>query len=159
MRVKGKLSPTVIMREMARVDQLRKWLGEAEETQVILDTIEGESQALEMLDIVVDEWESDKGLAEKTRERAARIERRADKGRYLAQAIIEKIGVSKLERPGYTASIGSGVPSVVVTDDSIIPRHLMAPDKMAIKAALSKGENVPGCTLNNMPPVLRIRTK
>lgn len=159
MRVRGKVSSTALMREMGRVDQLRKWLGEAEETQVILDTIEGETQALEMLDIIVDEWESDKGNAEKCRARATRIEQRADKTRYLAQAILERIGVNKLERAAYTMSVGAGVPSVIITDDKVIPRHLMAPDKTAIKSALSKGENVPGCTLNNVPPVLRIRTK
>lgn len=153
-----KPSPTALMREMAKVDQLRHWLGEAEETQVIIDTIEGETQALEMLDIIVEEWESDVGHAEKAKARADRIKRRADKSRHLAQAIMEKIGATKLERPGYTATIGKGVPSLVITDDSIIPRKLMAPDKTAIKAALVKGENIPGCSLNNVPPVLRIKT-
>ena len=156
---KAKPSPTMLMREMARVDQLRAWLGEAADAQLLLDTIEGETQALEMLDVVIDEWESDKGHAEKAKARAQRIEKRAERGRFLAQAIMEKIGQQKLVRPGYTATIAKGTPSVHVTDAAVVPRKFLAPDKLAIRSALCDGENVPGCTLNNVPPVLRISTK
>lgn len=156
---KSKVSPTALMREMSKVSQIRSWLGEDRDIESVLATIESESDALEKLDLIVDEWESDRTIAQKAKERAARIERRADKGRYIAQAIMEQIGVSKLERPGYTASIGAGVPSLIVTDADRIPRQYMAPDKAGIKAVLLKGQEVPGCTLNNVPPVLRIRTK
>lgn len=156
---KARPSPTALMREMSRVDQLKMWLGEAAEAQLILDTIEGETQALEMLDLIVECVIADKKLSEGAAARALRFKTRADKGRFLAQAVMEKIGASKLERPIYTAAITKGVPSLHITDDTRIPRQYMSPNKTSIKAALVKGEDIPGCTLNNVPTTLRITSK
>lgn len=160
MKARHKLpSPGALMYDMAKVDQIRAWLGEARDVESVLATIESETDALEKLDIIVDEWESDKTNAEKGRARAIRIEARANKAKFLAQQIMEKFGVAKLERPAYTATIGQGVPSLVITDEKRIPPRLMRPDKDAIKAELKGGKEVPGCSLNNSPPTLRITMK
>jgi hypothetical protein len=150
-------SPTRVMLEMAKVDQIRKWLGEARDAESILATIESETDAIETLDLVVDALMSDKDMSDRAYARGKRMKERSDKGRFLALQIMEKFGTAKIERSDYTASIGSGIPSVVINDDAIIPRRFLSPDKDAIRAALKQGENVPGATLNNAPTVLRIK--
>ena len=58
------------------------------------------------------------------------------------------------------ASVSRGVPSVVIVDETLISPTLMraAPDKKAIAAAIKAGGAVPGATLSNAAPVLRITT-
>jgi Siphovirus Gp157 len=150
-------SPTSIMLEMAKVDQIKEILGETRDAESILASIESETDALEKLDVIVECVMSDKDRSDKASRRAKRLKERAAFGRFVVMQIMEKFGTSKIERAEYTASIGAGVPSVVISDDTIIPRRFLSPDKDAIQAALKQGENVPGATLNNAPPVLRIR--
>lgn len=151
-------SPTALMREMALVDQIKMFLGEAADAQLLIDTIEGETQALEYLDLVIECFNGDKKNADDAYARGQRFAKRVERSRILAQQIMEKIGSAKIERSGYTASLGAGPPSVKITDEARIPRQYMAPEKNAIKKALKAGEAVPGATLNNAPTILRITT-
>lgn len=152
-------SPTSLMVAMSRVDQLKQLLGESPDPKLVLDTIEGETQTFELLDALCELALADKKVGEEAADRAKRLKQRAEKWRGIARQVMDRIGLPKLERPVYTISFSAGTPSLVITDTSRIPRELMAPDKDAIKAAIKAGREIPGCTLNNSPPVMRISGK
>ena len=126
---------------------------------LLLNTIEGESDVLEVLDRVVEAAIADKKLAELARERAKRIEARADRARGVALQIIEALGVSPLERGVYTASV-SYHRELGSLDESVLPEAFIrrAPDKIAIAKALRAGQEVAGASLGNNAPRLIIRT-
>jgi Siphovirus Gp157 len=125
---------------------------------LLLNTIEGESDVLEVLDRVVEAAIADKKLAELARERAKRIEARADRARSVALQIIEALQVSPLERPLYSASI-SYPRKPLVTNADELPKEMIreAPDMVAIGKALRAGETIPGAELKNPEPQLTIR--
>ena len=125
---------------------------------LLLNTIEGESDVLEVLDRVVEAAIADKKLAELARERAKRIEARADRARGVALQIIEALQVSPLERPLYSASI-SYPRKPLVTNADELPKEMIreAPDMVAIGKALRAGETIPGAELKNPEPQLTIR--
>ena len=125
---------------------------------LLLNTIEGESDVLEVLDRVVEAAIADKKLAELARERAKRIEARAERARGVALQIIEALQVSPLERPLYSASISYPRKPLVTNADALpgtFIRH--APDLVAIGKALRAGELIPGAELKNPEPQLTIR--
>lgn len=126
---------------------------------LLLNTIEGESDVLEVLDRVIEHAIADAKLVELARERAKRIEERAKRTRNVALQIIEALGVSPLERPVYTASV-SYHRELGSLDESTLPaefwRH--APDKVAITKALRAGKEIPGASLGNDQPRLTLRT-
>ena len=82
---------------------------------LLLNTIEGESDVLEVLDRVIEHAIADAKLVELARERAKRIEERAKRTRNVALQIIEALRVWPLERPIYTASI-TQIGKPIVTD-------------------------------------------
>ena len=126
---------------------------------LLLNTIEGESDVLEVLDRVVEAAIADKKLAELARERAKRIEARADRARGVALRILEALQVSPLERPLYSASI-SYPRKPIVTDAMAVPDKFsrVSVDMIAIGKALRAGELIPGAELKNPEPMLTIRT-
>jgi Siphovirus Gp157 len=62
--------------------------------------------------------------------------------------------------PDMTVSVGNSKPKVLITDENALPMDLCIaewrPDKKAIGEALSGGRDVPGATLGNAEPCLRI---
>ena len=154
-------SPTALMQTMAGVDRLRQLLGEDADSQLVLDTIEGETNALEMLDAIVETILADEALANAAKERATRMEARADKRRAIVQRIMERIGQKKLERPLATLVIAAGPTSVVIAREDLVPNEYWRSvlDKHAINRAIKSDLEVPGATLSNAPPVLRILIK
>lgn len=125
-----------------------------------LDTLEGETDAMEVADYLIDAALSDDALVEamKSQERALkerreRIEWRAAQKRNAMLDVLRAIGVKKLERPRATISQRAGSERVEITDESAVPSQLCtvktttAPDKNAIKELLKIGEEIPGCAL------------
>ena len=135
-------------------------LPDDEDYGLLLSTIEGESDILEVLDRVVEHAISDNKLAELARERARRIEARSDRAREIATRIVEALGVSPLERPIYTASIMQ-IRKSIVTDAMAVPDKFSRTtiDMIALGKALRAGEEVPGAELSNAEPSLRITTR
>lgn len=83
------------------------------------------------------------------------LERRAESIRTYLQHNMQRCGITKIESPWFQISIRKNPPSVVVDDPALIPADLMrqpeppppAPDKKAIKEALTNGFAVPGARL------------
>lgn len=147
--------------ELSKIDHLRELLGSDAEPQLLLDTIEGETNLLEHLDEIVRAIIVDEGYAEIVRERIKRLETRAAKRRAVVLQIMERMSLKKAERPEYTLSVAAGVPSVHITHPDLISLgyQRMSPDKAAIARDLKQGIPVDGAQLSNAPPVLRISVR
>jgi len=134
-------------------------LPDDEDYGLLISTVEGESDILEVLDRVVEHAVADSKLAELARLRARRIEARADRARDIATRIVEALAISPLERPVYTASITYPRKPLVTNADEL-PREYIreSADMIAIGKALRAGETIPGAELRNPEPQLTIRT-
>ena len=149
-----------IERAMSAAMEVISTLPDDEDHALLLGSLEGETDIMEVLDRVIESSIADKKLAEMARERAKRVEERAQKSREIAIRIIEALGVSPLERPIYTASLMQIRKSIVTNSDEL-PKEFIreSPDMIAINKALRAGEEVPGAELSNTEPSLRITTR
>lgn len=125
-----------------------------------LDTLEGETDATEVADWLIEGILHDEALIEAMKAQEAtqkarreRIEARAKAKRRVAVDLLEAAGLKKMERPRATISRLAGRVGVSITDEASIPSQLCvtktitSPDKAAIKAQLEAGETVPGAEL------------
>ena len=133
-------------------------LPDDEDYGLLISTVEGESDILEVLDRVVEHAVADSKLAELARLRARRIEARADRARDIATRIVEALAISPLERPVYTASITYPRKPLVTNADELPPEYIcQSADMIAIGKALRAGETIPGAELRNPEAQLTIR--
>ena len=149
-----------IERAMSAAMEVISTLPDDEDHALLLGSLEGEPDIMEVLDRVIESSIADNKLAELARERAKRVEERASRSREIALRIIEALGVSPLERPIYTASLMQIRKSIVTNSDEL-PKEFIreSPDMIAINKALRAGEEVPGAQLSNAEPSLRITTR
>ena len=149
---------------------LRDELGEDYDDETFLDTLDGETDALDIADHLITSMQDDEALAAAAKEQAnaltARSKRLADRGRAKRRsllAVMDAMGVLKLERPAATLSRRAGGVSLVITDETAIPSQLtrtrVEPDKTAIKKQLQAGEDVPGAALDQGGDTISVRVK
>jgi hypothetical protein len=145
---------------MSDAQQAIAALPDTSDQELLLATIEGESDALEAIDRLAEMALADKHLVEIARARAQRLEARAAGVRAVIIAMMQGLQLSKLQRPLATMSV-SHTTTARVTEQDELPAEYMraAPDMHAIRKALTAGEAVPGAVLNNPAPTLTIRTK
>ena len=138
--------------------ELRDMLGEDFDESTFLDSLDGETDALDVADALIAGMQDAEALATAAKAQADALKARADrlkarsaayKGRMLT--LLDAIGQKKLERPAATISRRTGSLSVQITDEASVPSQLckivQTPDKTAIKKQLEAGEDVPGATL------------
>lgn len=136
------------------------------------DMIEGETDALELLDALLEQIQHDEDMGDvldrrisEMKARAERFRHRADARKKIALHVLHAAGLKKAELPAATVSIRAGSVSVQITDEADIPTQLMrekitsAPDKTAIKAQIEAGEHVPGAELVRGAETLSVRVK
>jgi hypothetical protein len=147
-----------IERAMSAAMEVISTLPDDEDHALLLGSLEGETDIMEVLDRVVESSIADNKLAELARERAKRVEERARKSREIALKIIEALGVSPLTRPVYTASL-TYPRKPIVTDAMAVPDKFsrVSVDMIALGKALRAGETIPGAELKNPEPQLTIR--
>jgi len=134
-------------------------LPDDEDYGLLISTVEGESDILEVLDRVVEHAVADSKLAELARLRARRIEARADRARDIATRIVEALAISPLERPVYTASLSFPRKPMVTNADELPKEYIReSADMIAIGKALRAGETIPGAELRNPQAQITIRT-
>lgn len=149
---------------------LRDMLGDDFDEVTFLDTLEGETDAMDIADrLIASALDADamadaiKAQETELRARRDRMESRANAYRHQMMTLLDAIGVKKLERPRATISKRAGSTRVVIVDDAAIPSQLckvvQTPDKAAIKAQLQAGEAVPGAALEMGPDSLSVRVK
>lgn len=159
---------------VAQLNEARQRLLEADPTieddeRLFSDSLEGESgDAFEVLDRFVKASIEADALAKAAkdriaaiRERCARFERHRDAYRAMVLDAMQTMGLPRLVRPEFTASVRAGSPGVVVTDETALPSQFLRvktePDKTAIGAALKAGDVVPGAELKNAAEHLQVR--
>lgn len=125
-----------------------------------LDTLDGETDVLDILDAEIAAMQADDALAEAIlaqekalKTRRERLEMRAGAHKRNLLMLLSHASLKKAERPLATVSIRPGSLSVRIVDEADIPTQLMrekvtrSPDKTAIKAQIEAGETVPGAEL------------
>lgn len=150
--------------------QIRDALGDDDDEVAFLDTLDGATDAVDLLDRAIRQMQDADALAAaiKTQEadlaaRRKRIEARSDAHRATLLTIIDAMGMAKVERPRATISRRSGGVSLIIADESAIPSQLcktvVSPDKDAIKRQLQAGEIVPGAALEKGRDGVTVRVK
>jgi hypothetical protein len=150
--------------------QLRDMLGEDFDQETYLDTLDGETDYLDVADALlranVEDEALQSGLADVMKTMKARHDRigaRIDARKAALLTLMNAADVKKLERPVATVSRRAGSLSVRITDEADLPSQLRRvktisePDKIAIKAHLQAGETVPGAELVRGPDGVTIR--
>lgn len=136
------------------------------------DTLEGETNVMDLLDGEIAAMQSDEALAEaiKAQEDALRVRRervsmRAEAHKKNLKLILQHAVLQKAERFRATVSIRPGSLSVLIVDEAEIPSQLMrekvtrAPDKAAIKAQIEAGVEVPGAVIERGDDTVSVRVK
>lgn len=140
-----------------------------EDEQLRLDTLEGETEAKEILERLVGLVRDAETMEAATADRIGKLkarqdafERRADGYRQLIHRIMDAAGIRKMQLPEATLSIRPSGPAVRILDEAAIPEEFWRikrePNRVAIKAALLDGVAVPGVSLSNSSDVLSVRT-
>lgn len=138
--------------------ELRDMLGDDFDSETFLDTLDGETDALDILDRLIEAMQADKATAAAIKaqeadlaKRRKRFEARDAATKKAMLALLDATGEKKIERPCATVSRRSGSLSVAITDETAVPSQLCktvtTPDKAAIRAQIEAGEIVPGAEL------------
>jgi hypothetical protein len=159
--------------ELANALKLREMLGNDAEAdpQLLLDTLEGETNLAEMVCVLHEETLSDQAMLDGTKamiatlqERASGIERRIETKRGLIMMAMDRSGLGTIRGPLATFSLRDTKPKLVVGEESQIPSRFFKPadpklDRDAVKTELEAGKEVPGASLSNPGISLTIRMK
>ncbi len=126
----------------------------------VLSAIESETDALELMDKLLERIVADELLADRANERAKRLNIRAEHTRDVVERMMEALEQPKLERPLATVSLVNTAPRAVVVEPGQIPAAYLVtkPDLAALTKALRDGA-VPGAVLSNPKRSLRLLTK
>lgn len=157
------------MQVKAVITHLRDAVHDEPDEQLVLDTLEGETDAFELVAKLLDGIERDEGdvnaldgqIADR-KERRLRCEKRIDGRRDAIMAVMECAGLDKLPLPEATLSLRKVAPKAIVIDPDALPDALCTisrkPDMKAIKAAVIT-EPLPGVAFDNGGVSLTIRRK
>jgi len=150
-------------------ENLRAEIGD-DDADAFLDTLDGETDAVEIADSLIAALHHDEALAAAAKEQSDALARRSrrlgDRARAKKRtllSVLDAMGVRKLERPAATVSRRATVPSAYITDAAAIPSQLTRtrtePDKVEILRQLRAGENVPGAELVQGPDTISVRAE
>ena len=147
----------VTARAYALQEQLR---AEGYEDDVVTAAIESETDLFRVFDRVAERIDQDNRSAVIARERAKRLEARADRNTDFLDFLMRTIGnETKLERPTATVFYRDNPAKLEIDPDTRLADSLLTvvPDKAAIVKALKAGEDLPGCRLTQGRS-LRVKT-
>ncbi len=146
----------------------------ADDEQLLIDTIEGETEVLSVIDKLIRSIENTKILIDgidarvkELKERKERFDHRIYSLRGFIATLMEAAGVRKLERPTATIYFMNVPPKVVgdfdLRNNPTLPEEFIRTyrevDKARITAVLKAGEHVEGFELSNSPQSLVIKVK
>lgn len=145
-------------------------LGDDFDAETFWDTLDGETDAMDVIGHLIRQREEAKAHAEASKaladEYAARKRRLDDKAKAVASAlgtILDATGQRKVTHPLGTVSRTSGRMSCRIVDETAIPSQLtittVKPDTAAIKRSLEAGEAVPGAELVRGDDGVTVRIK
>ena len=151
-------------------DALREYLGDDYDEQTFMDTMEGETDALEALSQLA-KMERDasamilaiRATQEELAARKERFYRRVTAARKGMKLVLDAMGQKKVELPEATISIIKGRQKLEVFEPAAIPDdycfYTKTPNPKTIKAALEDGKTVLGAELVTGEPYITIRKR
>lgn len=160
--------------ELTRFTALRRQIIEADpeiDETTLLDTLEGATNLYEAIGALVRSALDDEYLVTglkarlgELKERLDRIQIRIDNKRQLALSTMEEAGIEKILEPDFTLSLRTTPPSVLVTDETVIPEWFWIPqpaklDKRSLLDTLKAGTAITGAELSNSRRSLSVRKK
>lgn len=118
---------------------------DAEDDQLVLDMIEGETRFLDLIDALLLRRAESLGHVEgldaaiaTLEARKARFKARAESAKALIEQALTMAELPKLERPAATLTMSARAPSLIVTEESAVPsRFWRTPDPVLDKKALT----------------------
>lgn len=142
----------------------------ADDDELRVDMLDGETELTGLLSRLVKMRQERTALADglsgyigALTERKARILRGAEGIKHLMLALMTSAQLPKLVLPEATVSVGKPRESVSILDIDALPQGFFAterkPLKDAIKAAIDRGEDVPGAGIVVGEPSLTVRVK
>lgn len=152
----------------AAAEQIRAILGDDDDQQAFLDTLDGETDAMGMIGRLIVARTEARAMAAAAKEvvdtfmaRKRRMEAKEEACEAGLGAILDAIGESKVPHELGTVTRTRPRFSLDVTDPAEIPSQLckLVPDNAAIKVQLEAGVDVPGATLKPGEPGVSIRVK
>jgi len=151
------LSPRRLMFDMAEVDRVLSEM-DTDDAKLLLDTVEGQTQALEDFDVLLSALVQDMAYVESLAKRQERLDKRVQKLREVLSRMMEKMHQRSIERDQATVSLADGPQSVHISDQAAVPDGFWrrSIDKRLLGELLKKGQDIPGASLTNGPPVLRV---
>jgi hypothetical protein len=154
--------------------ELRRRLKEQDpdiDDETLADTVEGLTDLHDIIAAIVRSALRDEALAaglklriEEMEKRLVRLAGRACKRRQIARDVMVEGDVKKITAPDFTIFVRAGSPALQVVNEQAIPEGFWEPrpprlDRLALLAALKRGQTVAGAELSNPEPVLSVRTK
>lgn len=138
-----------------------------EDDDLVLGMVEGETDAGELLDTLIEGLSYDKsiigGIKEweaALKERRQRMEKRSEARREGIRAILDAAGLSKWERPLATVSVRNVPPKRVVRDVDALPDEFVTIVRKPNMAAIKDAEITPaGCEIDNGDVSLTVRVR
>lgn len=151
-------------------EQLVEMLGEDFDTETFFDTLDGETDVMDIIGRLIRDREEAKAHAEAAKSlaneyvaRARRLNDRASAIATVLGTVLDATGQRKVTHPLGTVSRTAGRMSLNITDETAIPSQLtvttVKPDTAAIKAQLEAGETVPGAELVRGADGVTVRIK
>lgn len=165
------MNPTIIEGVKRAVRSLVESYPElADDAGLRADMIEGETDLHRIASrLVLAKVDADamaasiKAIRQDYADRQGRYEAKADAARQSLAEIMAIADLPKLELPEATVSRMAGKNSVEITNSRDLPQGFFEierkPLKLAIKAALHAGENVPGARMVTGPDTITVRVK
>jgi hypothetical protein len=167
----SRIDPAYVLQQVANLKLQHPELWEEGDDQLLLDSLEGQTELNEALAAIVDRMREATsnagGIALRMAELKARQDRffaREQALRGLLFKLMSAAEVRKVELPEATLSLAAGKPKLLgEADPDTLPDDLCRtkrePNKTAIKQALESGRTVPGFQLSNAEPHIMIRTR
>ena len=151
-------------------EQLLKEVSEIDE-HTLNDTLEGLTSLHEKLSAVIRSQQDDRVMSKALKERIGemqerlkRFEHNTVKKRELVTNVMERADIKKIAEPDFTASLRPTPPTLVVTNESVIPEEFWNPqaprlDRQNLIAHFKSSKTIPGATLDNGGITVSIRTR
>lgn len=163
------MNPNINIEEIKDVAAtIREMLGDDFDDQTFLDTLDGETDAMDMIGHLIkaktEAGELEKAAKATSQIYAARAKRMAAQATACSKGmgkILDAMGQRKVAHTLGTVSRIAPRNSLSVTDPEAIPSQLCktVPDNAAIKAHLEAGEKVPGAELTLGEASITVRVK
>ena len=143
--------------------------GISEDDPDLAELMDGECDAIDRLRRILrfSRWTEAqaKALGElmaESRERKARMERKADSLRGVVLHALSELGLKRLDAPDFSATVAAGKRRVLITDEAALPDDVCVfrrePSKTAIAEWLAE-KPCPGAEMSNGAPSLTVRVK